>query len=155
MDDDVIPIRKPEVIGEAGGLPDKCSFTLGVYGEDLDPDEISSLLGCAPTRAHRRGDLRKSGTPWPQGCWTHAVEGTPPTGPEELVHLLLARLPTDEGLWKMLRARYRVTLGFGIFNEGWNRGFALSPEALRRIQAIGVGVDFDIYTDLPDDSADG
>jgi len=46
-----------------------------------------------------------------------------------------------------LRARYRVHLGFGIFTERWNREFDLSGEALRRIQVIGVGVDFDIYAD--------
>ncbi|HXU06512.1 MAG TPA: DUF4279 domain-containing protein [Polyangia bacterium] len=147
MGDDIIPIRKREVIGEAGGLVDRCRFTLGVYGDDLVPDEISSLLGCAPTSAHRRGDARRSGGQWPKGAWLHSVEGTSPTGPEDLVHLLLARLPTDEGLWTTLRARYRVHLGFGIFTERWNREFDLSGEALRRIQVIGVGVDFDIYAD--------
>jgi hypothetical protein len=146
--DDVIPIRKPEVIGEAGGLVDKTRLTLGVHGEDLDPDEISRLIGCAPTTAHRRGDARRSGTPWPKGAWLLSVEGHSPTGPEELVHLLLARLPTDASLWSELRARYRVTLGFGIFTERWNRGFDLTANAISRIESLGVGVGFDIYADL-------
>jgi hypothetical protein len=36
--------------------------------------------------------------PWPTGAWLLAVEGESPTGPEELVHLFLARLPADDGL---------------------------------------------------------
>jgi len=74
-------------------------------------------------------------------------------GPEELVHLLLARLPTDETLWSGLRRRFRMQLSFGIFTERWNRGFELSPDAIRRIEALGAGVDFDIYANL--EEADG
>jgi hypothetical protein len=146
--DDITPIRKPEVIGEAGGLVDESRLTLGVHGEDLDPDDISRLLGCAPTSAHRRGDRRRSGTPAPTGGWTLSVAAKSPTGPEELVHLLLARLPTDEALWSDLRTRFRVRLSFGIFTEAWNRGFALSPDAVRRVSLLGAGVDFDLYADL-------
>jgi hypothetical protein len=146
--DDVIPIRKPEIVGEAGGLVDKTSFTLGIHGEDLDPDEISRLLGCAPTSAHRRGEPRRSGSPWPKGGWLLSVEGKAPVGPEELVHLLLDRLPGDERFWSDLRKRYHVRLSFGVFTERWNRGFELSGDAVRRINIVGAGVGFDIYADL-------
>jgi hypothetical protein len=80
--DDIIPIRKPEIVGEAGGLVDESRLTLAIYGDELDPDEISRLLGCAPTRARRRGDARRSGPPWPQGAWLFSVEGKSPTGPD-------------------------------------------------------------------------
>jgi len=146
--DDVTPIRKPEVIGEAGGLVDESRLTLGVHGDDLDPDEVSRLMGCAPTSAHRRGEPRLSGSPWPRGAWLLSVEGKSPTGPEELVHLLLARLPADEAFWSEVRARFRLKLSFGIFSERWNRGFELSAEALRRINVLGAGVGVDIYANL-------
>lgn len=90
--DDITPSRKPEIIGEAGGLVDGSRLTLGIHGDDLDPDEISRMLGCAPTSAHRRGDPRRPGPPWPSGAWLLSVEAKSPTGPEELVDLLLARL---------------------------------------------------------------
>ena len=151
--DDVTPIRKPEIVGEAGGLVDESRLTLGIHGEDLDPDEISRLLGCAPSASHRRGDPRPSGPSWPRGAWLLSVEGKSPMGPEELVHLLLARLPTDETLWSGLRRRFRMQLSFGICTERWNRGFELSPDAIRRIEALGAGVDFDIYANL--EEADG
>jgi Domain of unknown function (DUF4279) len=151
--DDITPIRRPEIVGEVGGLVDETRLTLGIHGEDLDPDEISRLLGCAPTSAHRRGDPRRSGLPWPKGAWLLSVEAKAPTGPEELVHLLLARLPADEALWSDLRRRFRLQLLFGIFTERWNRGFELSRDAVRRIDALGAGVGLDIYANL--DEGDG
>jgi len=142
---DVTPIRKPEIIGEAGGLVDECRLTLGIHGEDLDPDEISRLLGCAPTTSHRRGDERRSGPPWPKGDWLLAVEAKSPTGPDDLVHLLMARLPEDPDIWANLRKRFRLQLSFGIFSNHWNRGFELSADAVHRINSLGAGVGFDIY----------
>jgi hypothetical protein len=152
--DDIIPIRKPEIVGEAGGLVDESRLTLGIHGEELDPDEISRLLQCAPTRAHRRGDARRSGPPWPQGAWLLSVEAKSPTGPEELVHLLLARLPSDAAVWTDLRARFKVRLLFGIFSDRWNRGFELTPEAISRIGALACEVGFDIYGN-PETDTDG
>jgi hypothetical protein len=149
--DDITPIRKPEIIGEAGGLVDESRLTLGIHGEDLDPDEISRLLGCVPTSSHRRGDARRSGPSWPAGAWLLSVEARSPTGPEALVHLLLARLPSDDAVWAELRRRYRLKLSFGIFTERWNRGYDLSAEAVGRINSLGVGMDIDIYANLEND----
>ena len=143
--DDSPASPKPKMVTEVGGLVDKSKLTLGVHGETLDPDEISRILGCAPTSAHRRGDPRRSAPPWPKGAWLLSVEARSPSGPEELVHLLLARLPSDEALWADLRSRFRVQLMFGIFNERLNRGFELSADAVRRINALGAGVGIDIY----------
>ena len=104
--DDITPIRKPEIVGEAGGLVDESRLTLGIHGEDLDPDEISRLLGCAPTSCHRRGDARRSGPPWARGGWLLSVEAKSPAGPEELVQLLLTRFPTEQAVWADLRRRF-------------------------------------------------
>src|SRR5262245_60488723 len=103
---DVTPIRKPEIIGEAGGLVDESRLTLGIHGEDLDPDEISRMLGCAQTTCHRRGDERQTGPPWPKGAWLLSVEANSPTGPDDLVNLLMARLPEDPSIWANLRKRF-------------------------------------------------
>jgi len=149
MDD--IAYRKPEIIGEAGGLVDRSRLTLAIHGEDLEPEEISSLLECAPTSAHQRGDPHRSGPPWKRGAWLLSVDAESPTGPEDLVHMLLSRLPADEALWSALRSRFSLRLTFGIFSERWNRGFELSAEAVRRIQVLGAGVGFDIYANLEDD----
>src|SRR5687768_1292661 len=105
--EDVSPIRLPEVIATVGGVVDETRLTLSVHGDDLDPDEISRILGCAPSRSHRRGELRPySGLPWPQSAWLLTVEGLAPIQPEHVLLPLLDRLPDDPAIWDSLRAQY-------------------------------------------------
>lgn len=136
------------VIAEVGGLVDETRLTLGIHGPALQPEEISALLGCAPTSSHRRGDTRRPGSPaYGQGGWLLTVEGSAPAEPDELVRQLLDRLPTDPAVWEQLVAKYTVRVGFGIFVGAWNRGFELSPTSLRQLAVFGVPVGFDIYAD--------
>jgi uncharacterized protein DUF4279 len=147
-DGSVTPIRQPEVLAEVGGVIDETRVTLGIHGPDLEPNEISSLLGCAPTSAHRRGDPRRNGiAPWPQGAWLLSVEGKAPTEPEELIELLIDRLPSESAIWEQLAAKYTVRITLGLFTGDWNRGFELSPATVSRLAAIGARVGFDIYAD--------
>ena len=151
-DDDVIPIRKAQVIAEVGGVIDETRVTLGLHGDDLVPDDITRVLRCPPTSSHRRGDpRRRSVTPWPRGAWLLSVQGKAPAEPEHLLSELLDRLPADPALWADLRSRFDVSLGFGLFQGAWNRGFDLSPTLLRRVVDMGLGLDFDIYADGDED----
>lgn len=47
-------------------------MTLRIYGEALDPDEITRLLGAAPSRSRRRGDVQAR---WKDGREVIAKEG--------------------------------------------------------------------------------
>jgi hypothetical protein len=144
----IIPIREEVIIAEVGGMVDETRLTLGIHGPDLLPEEISAVLGCAPTRAHRRGDPCGRYSPsWREGAWLLIVEGRAPSGPDELVPQLLRCLPSDRAIWEEVVARYIVRLSFGIFVGAWNRGFDLSPTSMKQLAALGVPVGFDIYAD--------
>ena len=41
-----------------GGPVEELHVTLALYGDDLDPVEISTVLGCQPTSSHQRGETR-------------------------------------------------------------------------------------------------
>ncbi|MEZ0389351.1 MAG: DUF4279 domain-containing protein [Verrucomicrobium sp.] len=41
-----------------GGPVDEASVLLRIYGDDLDPEEITRLLGCEPWDAGRMGELK-------------------------------------------------------------------------------------------------
>ena len=56
--DDITPIRKPEIIGEAGGLVDESRLTLGIHGEDLDPDEIARVCSDVVSSSRRCASFR-------------------------------------------------------------------------------------------------
>lgn len=151
-DDNVIPIRPPKIIAMAGGPIDETRVTLDIHGDDLDPKEISELLRCGPTAAHRRGDPRPRGlNPWPSGAWLLSVGAKAPTEPEELLDALLSKLPADGAVWTGLHQRFTVRLGFGLFLDAWNRGFELSPKTLQRVAKIGVPLGFDIYAEWLED----
>lgn len=135
-----------------GGLVDESQVSLGVYGDDLDPDELSERLGAQPTRAHRKGELHgRRSLPWKKGAWILTERGTAPVGPDELIHRLLDRLPDDAALWAELGARFKMRLGVGVFLEAWNRGFTLGPRTLERVARLGLELDFDIYWTVEDE----
>src|SRR4029450_828309 len=122
------------VIAEVGGLPGEVGVCLAVYGADLDPVDVTSRLGCAPTRSHRRGDRQASKSPpFKLGAWLLEERGFAPVGPDELVARLLRRLTADLSVWEALASDYRVELRFGIHFTGWNRGFDLSPEIVSQL----------------------
>jgi hypothetical protein len=45
-----------------GGHPDRAKLCLRVIGDTLDPDEVTDLLGRAPTRSQRKGEPVLSGS---------------------------------------------------------------------------------------------
>jgi len=150
--DNVVPIRPEKIIAWAGGVIDRTRVTMGIYGEDLDPAEISVLLKCKPSSSHRRGDSRRGNAGLHQkGAWLLSVEGEAPHEPEELLKLLLAQLPRDPSIWVELNQRFAVHLGFGLFLDSWNRGFDLSPTVVERVASIGATLGFDIYSPSGED----
>ena len=53
---------------------DQIQVALRVFGESLEPDEVSALLGTQPSEAHRKGDpMARSGdvsaVPVPAAVW--------------------------------------------------------------------------------------
>src|SRR5262249_3784361 len=54
-----LPPEKPvrEALIHAGGDIDKCSVSLRLFGEDLDPGEVTKALGARPTDSCRNGDI--------------------------------------------------------------------------------------------------
>lgn len=134
------------ILAVAGGPVDEARVTLAIYGERLEPDDITDALGISPTSSHLMGERRSAaGRPFAKGAWLFTVEGGEADGPEEVTERLLRRVPDDEDLWRDLAARYDVQLRYGIHFEGWNRGFDLSPGLIRRIAALRATLCFDIY----------
>ena len=62
-----------------GGPVDKVTVSLRLFGEDLDPDEVTKLLGCKPTSAARKGDVMpgRYHRIANKGCWL--LKGPPPS----------------------------------------------------------------------------
>ncbi|MBD2447943.1 DUF4279 domain-containing protein [Nostoc sp. FACHB-152] len=131
-----------------GGSVDKTSVCLAVYGEELNPDEISKILSCQPTKAHHRGvrqDSNSKYTPYKSGAWLLNVKRYAPITADELIIDLLSRVPTNSRLWQELSAIYDVQVRIGIHMKGWNKGFNLQGQTVQRISELGASMVFDIY----------
>ena len=146
MRDEIPPKQRRHVLAEVGGMVDETRASLLIYGDDLDPDAVSALLGCAPSRCHRKGDYHpQSPQQFSTGAWILTVEGKAPSGPSALIEVLLGRFPSDPIFWRSLMERYQVSVRVGIHTGNWNRGFSLAAGTITALARTGIALEFDLY----------
>lgn len=137
------PSGAPEGTVWFGGPVDRWTVALSVHGEELDPDHISTLLGCEPTSAARRGN------PFPRkGRWLLEVESEKcgeNDDVEDGIRMLLSRLPSDGDLWVSLTGTYSVRVSCCLFLAAFNRGFAISAEVSKSLSDRNLEIGFDVY----------
>lgn len=123
---------------------------LGFFGDELNPDEISQLLGANPTEAYRKGDavagrnstiVRIAKT----GRWSISATKREPEDLEGQIFELLNQLTQNMDVWSKLSTRYKTQLFCGIFMGSSNDGLPLSPKALFALGQRGITLDLDIY----------
>jgi hypothetical protein len=148
------PLRLPPILSsgtalfQVGGNIDGCSVGLRLFGEDLDPDTVSAVLGSSPDTACRKGDVTRGKVydrVEPRGKWLLGVENQRGVQLEVLINQLLDRLTDDLTVWRELASRFQADLFCGLHLELWNRGLELSPRTLQRIAERGLKLGFDIY----------
>lgn len=123
--------------------------TLRFFGDDLDPDEISRLLGVLPTKSARKGAIRR----FPngrevvprRGSWRLEVPDRSPGDLSSQIVELLSTATGDLSVWSDLSLRYAGNVFCGLFMEEGNEGEELSPEAMFLMGARKLRLDLDIY----------
>jgi hypothetical protein len=145
----VVPFRQvktSQVLAEVGGSVDEVNVTLALYGEELEPEEVSRALGVEPTSAHRRGERRGPGIPpYLSGAWLLKERGGDAESAEAVLDRLLKQLPEDSAVWRDLSMRHSIQVGFGLHMTGWNKGLSIPLKQVRRIAELGASMEFDIY----------
>ena len=147
------PNSPPDVVWIAGGEVDEYHISLGFYGDDLDPDELSRLLGAAPTKACRKGDVivgKVTSHTARTGRWQLSVPEHPGKPLEPQLVRLFAGLTQDLEIWRSLKSRYRPRFCINAWIRSWNRGLEISPEMVKSLSERGLGVGVDIYADFED-----
>ncbi len=130
--------------------------TLRVMGDDLDPEEISRLLGCQPTTAQYKGEEivgRHSGRTRLAkfGMWRLTATPREPEDIDGQIAELFGQLVDNPEVWRALAQRYAVDLFCGLFMKHGNEGFSLSPASLLALGLRHVEIGFDLYG--PDDDS--
>jgi hypothetical protein len=126
---------------------DMYCVSLGFYGDDLDPHEVSRLLGSAPTDSARLGDLiqrRTRSFAAPQGRWHLSTTKSTDVIETQLI-AMLGRLTDDLSVWQSLTTRFDADLFCGVFLAHQGHGFDMSPRLHRLLADRNLHIVFDIY----------
>lgn len=124
--------------------------TLRIMGDNLDPTEITRLLGCAPDAAQTRGEeipARKGGSVRIAriGMWRLSATDREPGDLDAQIRDLLSKLTDDLTVWTSIAERHRVDLFCGLFMHKGNEGLSITPESLAALGLRRIELGLDIY----------
>ncbi len=136
-----------------GGRIGRTSASLRLAGEELDPDEITRLLGHLPTSAYRKGDpvTRDGRGQRRQSLWSLTSDLPDSATINQHVSHLLQSVSQDRTVWQSL-ARFTPDIFVGLFLTRFNQGDSISPEVASLLAERGIELNLDIYSDT--DEAD-
>ena len=123
---------------------------LRITRDDLDPKEITRLLGCSPTRSCVKGDavnIRNTGRERIEkiGCWAIDVERSCPENIDRQVNQIFTQLCADLSVWGAIAKTCDIYLFCGLFMDKGNEGMDISPLTLTSIGERGIRMGLDIY----------
>jgi hypothetical protein len=139
-------LKRAKTINSGGDLNDS-TITLCLYSPTIDISKLNATLGCGPSHALAKGQLRhppQGSGPAPVGLWF--LEAPKPLGFEEKLRYLLDATPKRVSTWRRLTKNHDVQLRCGIFLHSWNEGFDLPAHMLAEIGARGWKLGVSIYS---------
>ena len=124
--------------------------TLRISGDDLDPSEISSLLGYEASLVQTKGHVFLRGKTGKEriaksGMWRIEATECEHENIDFQISETLDKLSSDLDVWKSLSERYQIDLFCGLFMEVSNEGMEISSSSLGMLAERGVKVGLDIY----------
>ncbi|MBW1884364.1 MAG: DUF4279 domain-containing protein [Deltaproteobacteria bacterium] len=123
--------------------------SLRVFGDSLEPEEVSALLGRDPTRCHRKGDPmggKGAAAVEPTGAWILDSALSEKAEIEEHVETLLSSVSNDSDEWDQLTSLFSASILCSAFLDQYNEGFEVSPRLARSLADRGLVIAFDIYS---------
>jgi len=137
---------------------DESTACLRLIGDDLDPEEVTRILGKAPTRSERKGDVIRNQSGHERiartGSWRLDATDCHPENIDGQVSEILSGLTTNLDAWRALSARHRVDMFCGLFMRESNEGIELSPATTLELGRRGILIGFDIYAPTTEKAAE-
>lgn len=135
------------------GIIRRSAASLRIFGDELQPTEISRILGCEPTQARLKGEVVKypSGRErtFTCGSWFLTAESAEPENLDGQIKWLVAQMTDDLEVWKSLSSSYDIDMFCGAFMQSGNDGLSISAATMLTLGLRGIELDLDIYS--PDD----
>ena len=128
----------------------KSVTTLRIGGNDLDPDEITEILGCEPTQKQTKGQVFIGKTTGRErvaktGMWCLKVVDREPENLDKQISEILNKLSSNLKRWKSISKKYEIDLFCGLFMDNGNEGLSISSDSLKSLGLRGIEIGLDIY----------
>jgi Domain of unknown function (DUF4279) len=141
---------KNQLVYAFGGEIDAGEFVLQVTADDLNPDQVSELLGCQPTDSHRCGDSSgKRGHTYKFGLWqfsTARLNFRDGKSCEEQFDEFIRNLPDTPSAWEHIASKYEARVIVYLWMRTWNREFDISVFALGELSRRRLRLHIDTYS---------
>lgn len=120
---------------------------LRLFGDDLDPAEVSRLLGAEPTRYGTKGEVLTGGPARMArtGSWFRQAAEQSPGDIDLQIVSLLGDLTSDLAVWRTLTSRFQCDIFFGLFMRESNEGTSIAAATARLLADRDLSLQFDIY----------
>jgi hypothetical protein len=140
-----------------GGPFIRLFFELSIYGDDLDPDEITEILGVEPDLSYRKDDERPRGSQYYKtGGWElksgEVLLSDDGTGEDEFEKWVQS-LPVETAAWGVLQKRYAVRVRLVGYTDQWNADFTISPTAILELGKRGLPLTVEPFLSLDEPDA--
>jgi len=138
---------------DTDSLVDDLSVTLGIYGEDLEPQEIARILGVEPSDTVRRGEpIGPRGERSRHSAYLLTREAETQEEVSLVLEELFTLLPDSEELWASLKSRFKLQIRFGAGIYRTYSGFGVSAAQIDRLARMKVDVEIDVHVMSEEDS---
>lgn len=126
-------------------------LTLTIARFDVDPDEVTDILGLAPTSVARRGEPRPSGRVHDFNTWHLELHPAPLVDGREhenAIVKLIGQLKGREHLFAELTKTVKpasVSIYGGFYVSDEQQGVWLDPQQMAVLAACGIGWGLDLF----------
>jgi len=131
------------------GIAEHSIVSFRIFGDDLVPSEVTALLGCEPTSAFAKGDVRigaKTGNRYVEktGRWSLSAADQRPEDISAQISEILGKLSADPAVWDLLASRFTLDIFCGVFMGSSNDRLEFSPGVLGELSKRGVSLCLDM-----------
>jgi len=127
--------------------------SLRIFGDTLNPEEISRTLDCQPSESFVKGQIKHSkhrDIVRKTGAWLLKAADRTPGDLDAQVKELFSRVNLNPAIWVSLAGQYQVDIFCGFFMKETDEGFEVSPETMKVLVERGIKLGVCIYAPLKD-----
>ena len=131
------------------------SVSLRIFGDNLVPATISTLMEAEPTDSRVKGEsVSPTGKVRQRtGAWFREAADRTPGDLDAQIREILEGLTSDIGVWQELTGRFACDIYCGLFMESEGDGLELQPETIALLGDRGLRLNLQLYAPVPEEPA--